>query len=178
LKKEPKNFCPFGHAQDEAGARQVERAQEQKVFASFFQKRSLFCFLFFAPAAHAQNIAVSCAWARASLPHQDTSAAYLTLTSPAGDTLTRVDAMEVGMVMLHQSTATNGMSDMTDLDSVALPAGKKVVLAPGGTHLMLMDMKAPLAAGSTLHLSLHFAKAPVLAVSVPVLALRAPGPCR
>ncbi len=177
MKKRTKKLLLFGYAQDQARTRKVTRAQEQKFFASFFQKRSLL-FLFVCSGAHAQDIGISCAWARATLPHQNISAAYLTLNSAAGDTLTSVDAAEAGMVMLHQSKEKNGMSAMSDLDSLALPAGTKVVLAPGGTHLMLMDMKAPLRAGDTLHLSLHFTKAPVLAVNVPVLAVRAAGPCR
>jgi copper(I)-binding protein len=156
----------------------VRSAPAKEFFASFFQKRSLSFFLFLCPPAHAQQVAVTCAWARATLPHQDSSAAYLTLTSKASDTLTSVDAAEAGMVMLHQTMEKNGTSEMSDLDSVSLPPGKPVVLAPGGTHLMLMDMKAPLRAGDTLHLSLHFTKAPVLAVNVPVLAVRAAGPCR
>ncbi len=155
----------------------MKPAQEKKFFASFFQKISLTFFLLLCSSAHAQGVAVTCAWARATLPHQDTSAAYLTLNSSSGDTLTSVAAAEASMVMLHQTTAKNGTSEMTDLDSISLPAGKPVALAPGGMHLMLMDMKAPLRAGDTLHLSLHFTRAPMVTVSVPVLAVRAAGPC-
>jgi copper(I)-binding protein len=128
--------------------------------------------------AQGAPVAVSCAWARASLPHQDTGVAYLTLRSDAGDSLTSVDAAEAGMVMLHQTVVKKGVSEMDDLDSIALPAGKAVALAPGGTHLMLMDMKQPLKAGGTLHLSLHFAKAGAQDVAVPVLAATASGACR
>jgi hypothetical protein len=44
LKKEAKNFCPLRAAQAEARPRQVKTAQEQKFFASFFQKRRPFFF--------------------------------------------------------------------------------------------------------------------------------------
>jgi copper(I)-binding protein len=37
-----------------------------------------------------------------------------------------------------------------------LPAGKKVELKPGGYHLMLMDLKQPLAKGSTVPVTLLF----------------------
>jgi periplasmic copper chaperone A len=128
-------------------------------------------------AAHAAPaVAVSDGWARATLPHQDEGVAYLTLRSAAGDTLTGVDSPAAGMVMLHQTTQKNGVSSMEDVDSLALPPGKDVALAPGGTHLMLMDVKHALKAGDTLRLSLHFAKVGELDVSVPVLPVGATGP--
>jgi hypothetical protein len=65
---------------------------------------------------------------------------------------------------------------MSDMDSLTLPPGKAVSLAPGGTHLMVTDMKHPLAAGSTLHLVLHFSHAGAVKCDVPVLAANATGP--
>ncbi len=126
--------------------------------------------------ADAPAVAVSGGWARATLPHQDEAAAYLTLRSPGGDTLTAIDSPDAGMVMLHQSTQRNGVASMQDMDSLALPAGQPVALAPGGTHLMLMDMKHGLKAGETLRLSLHFTKAGTVSVAVPVLPVGATGP--
>ena len=102
--------------------------------------------------------------------------AYLTLRSAGGDTLTGVDSPAAGMVMLHQTTQKNGVSSMEDVDSLALPAGKDVALAPGGTHLMLMDVKHALKPWDTLRLSLHFSKAGDVSVSVPVLPVSATGP--
>jgi copper(I)-binding protein len=124
----------------------------------------------------AAPVSVTGAWTRATLPHQSEGAAYLTLQSQSGDTLTDISSPEAGMVMLHQSTQKGGMAGMEDMDSLALPAGKTVTLAPGGTHLMLMDLKRSLKPGDTLHLSLHFAKGGSQDVAVPVLPVRATGP--
>ena len=136
-----------------------------------------FAALLLAGAAHAApSVQVSGAWARATLPHQDEGAAYLTLQSAAGDTLTEIDSPQAGMVMLHQTSKTGGMASMEDLAALPLPAGTPVALAPGGTHVMLMDMKQALKAGDQLHLALHFAKAGVVEVSVPVLPVSATGP--
>jgi copper(I)-binding protein len=132
--------------------------------------------LFTVPALAAGPVTVSGAWARATLPHQDEGVAYLTLQSAAGDTLTSVASPEAGMVMLHATTEKNGMSDMQDMDSLKLPAGQAVTLAPGGMHLMLMDLKHPLKAGDSLHLSLTFAKSGNEDVVVPVLPVHATGP--
>jgi hypothetical protein len=127
-------------------------------------------------AAPATPVSITGAWARASLPHQENTAAYMTLRSTAGDTLTGVDSADAGMVMLHQTTSKGGMSDMSDMESLALPAGKSVALAPGGMHLMVMDVKHPLAAGDILRLVLHFTHAGDVTATVPVLAATATGP--
>jgi copper(I)-binding protein len=129
-----------------------------------------------ANALAAGPVSVTGAWTRATLPHQNVGAAYLTLQSASGDTLTDASSPEAGMVMLHQSTQTGGMAGMEDMDSLKLPAGKPVTLAPGGMHLMLMDLKRSLKPGDTLHLSLHFAKGGSEDVAVPVLPVRATGP--
>ena len=129
-----------------------------------------------APAIAASPVAVSGAWARATLPHQDEGAAYLTLQSADGDTLTDISSPEAGMVMLHRSTEKNGMEGMEDMDSLKLPAGQAVTLAPGKMHLMLMDLKHPLKPGGTLHLSLHFAKSGSQDVAIKVLPVHATGP--
>lgn len=129
-------------------------------------------------AALAAGVTVSGAWARATLPHQDETAAYMTLQSAADDTLTEIDSPDAGMVMLHETSQTGGTAMMKDLEALPLPAGQKVALAPDGRHLMVMEMPHPLVAGSVLHLSLHFAHAGVEDVAVPVLPANAPGPAR
>jgi copper(I)-binding protein len=44
---------------------------------------------------------------------------------------------------------------MRAVPALDLPAGQAVQLKPGGYHLMLMDLKQPLAKGSTLPLTLR-----------------------
>ena len=43
---------------------------------------------------------------------------------------------------------------MRELDALDLPAGQIVSLAPGGMHLMLFDLSAPLRDGGRVHLTL------------------------
>jgi len=127
------------------------------------------------PAVAGATVKVTGAWARASLPRQNASAAYMVLQSATPDALTGVSS-PLGMAMLHQSTHSGSMEGMADMDSLPLPAGQAVALAPGGTHIMLMDLPHALRAGDTLHLTLHFAHAPDQAVAVPVWPARASGP--
>jgi copper(I)-binding protein len=136
----------------------------------------ILAFLALTATAHAAPVEVTAAWARATLPHQNESAAYLTLRSATPDTLTGIDTQQAGMAMLHQTTRSGGMSSMSDLDSLSLPAGQPVTLAPNGTHIMLMDLKAPLKPGQTLHLTLNFAHAGKQNVDVPVRPVGATGP--
>ena len=48
---------------------------------------------------------------------------------------------------------------MRELPALELPSGKAVKLAPGGMHLMLIDLKAPLKVGDKVPLKLRFEKA-------------------
>jgi copper(I)-binding protein len=108
------------------------------------------------------------AWVRASLPHEDGTAAYLTLESATDDTLTGIGTEAAGMAMLHQTTVKGDLRGMSDVDSVPLPAHHRVVLAPRGLHIMLMDLKRPLQPGQSVSLTLHFAHAADLTIAAPV----------
>ena len=125
--------------------------------------------------AAAPAVSVTAPWARATAPLQTEAAAYLQITSPANDRLTSIDSTE-GMAMLHQSVSHGGMSGMEDLDTLALPAGHVVQLSPGGVHIMLMGLPHGLAAGGTVHLTLHFANSPPVPVTAPILPIGARGP--
>ena len=126
-------------------------------------------------ASTAQAVTVTGAWARACLPGQNSSAAYMVLRSAASDALTGV-ALSQGTAMLHQSTHMGDMMGMADVETLPLPAGQAVPLAPGGTHIMLMDLKQKLRPGDTVKLTLHFAHAPDQDVAVKVRPVGASGP--
>lgn len=119
-------------------------------------------------AASASGVKVQAAWARATLPGQDEGAVYLSLTSDQADTLLGVSSPDAGEAMLHRATRRGSMSGMEDVNSLPVAAGQTVVFAPHGLHVMLMGLKHPLAAGATVRLSLRFAQAGTVAVSVPV----------
>lgn len=136
----------------------------------------LFALCFTAPALAADPVRVADGWARATLPGQDSSAAYLTLTAPDGDTLSGLASPSAGMVMLHRTVREDGHETMVDVDGLNLPPGQPIRLKPRGLHIMLMDMKQPLKAGDTLKLTLTFAKAGQQTVEVPVKPVSANGP--
>ena len=53
-------------------------------------------------------------------------------------------------------------------DGIAIPAGGEVTLQPGGIHLMLLDLAAPLVEAGTVELTLEFETAGAVTLTVPV----------
>jgi hypothetical protein len=54
---------------------------------------------------------------------------------------------------------TQMMKGMKEVEMIDLPAGEAVQLKPGGYHVMLMKLKAPITAGMTVPVTLTFEKA-------------------
>ena len=71
----------------------------------------------------------------------------------------------------------NGVMTMRPLEKgLEIEPGKTVKLAPGGYHLMLMDLKNPLKQGEKVPLELQFEKAGKVAVSLDVQGVGAQAP--
>jgi copper(I)-binding protein len=121
----------------------------------------------------AEAVSVSGPWARVTAPEAKTSAAYMTITSKDGDVLTNasVPADIAGMAQLHETTTSgesmdsmdgesmSAMKGMKEVEQIDIPAGGSVQLKPGGYHIMLMELAAPIAAGDTVPVTLTFEKA-------------------
>ena len=122
------------------------------------------------------KVAVTQAWARATPGKSTIGAAYATLTASAGDRLIAAATPVAGAAQLHQHTMENGVMKMRQVDAVPLPAGQAVTLSPGGYHIMLMDLKAPLVAGQSFPMTLTFEKAGTVETSVMVGGVGASGP--
>ncbi|MDD2843944.1 MAG: copper chaperone PCu(A)C [Rhodoferax sp.] len=97
------------------------------------------------------------AWARATVKGQMATGAFMTLTAKEGTTLVGVASPVAGVAQVHEMKMDGGVMKMAEVKGgLALPAGKAVELKPGGYHLMLMDLKAPLAKDSTAPVTLTF----------------------
>lgn len=97
---------------------------------------------------------VTDAWIRGTVPAQKTTGAFLTLTSSEDAKLVAVASPIADMVELHMTENKGGVMHMHGVEGVDLPAGKAVKLAPGGAHVMLMGLKSPVKAGTTVPLTL------------------------
>lgn len=131
-----------------------------------------------APVA-AEAPSVADAWIRATPPGARTAAAYMTLTgADAADRLLGAATPAAEAVEIHTNVVENGVARMERLPELAIPVGVSVRLQPGGTHLMLIGLAAPLEPGSKVAFSLRFATAGTVELEVPVVDARAIGHAR
>lgn len=107
-----------------------------------------------AQAAWAANISVTDAWARATMPGQPVSGAYMQIQADADARLLGVSSSVVPRVEVHEMNMDGGVMRMREVKAIELPKGKTVSLEPGGFHIMLMNLKKPIAAGDVIPLTL------------------------
>jgi periplasmic copper chaperone A len=125
----------------------------------------------FAQAGGTSKINVEQPWARATPAGAITGAVYMTLAnrSDAADRLTAVSSDVASKAQIHEMAVVNGIMQMHELpDGLPIPAGGSVTLKPGGYHLMLIGLKKRLIAGQTIPLTLTFAKAGSISITVPI----------
>jgi periplasmic copper chaperone A len=115
------------------------------------------------------KIEVADAWARPPIGQTRNTAAYLTLTNrgSAPDRLLGASTPAAGKAEMHTTVREGEVMRMRDVQNVELKPGAAVKFAPGGLHLMLLDIK-PLKAGDTFTLTLQFEKAGKQDVAVAV----------
>ena len=108
--------------------------------------------------AGASAATVTHAWFRA-LPAGLPSAGYFTLANSGTKPISLTDAQSpvCSMLMLHKSTGGEGMSMMSDVTGVDVPAGGQIKFAPGGYHLMCMDPTPLMKPGAKVNVTLIFA---------------------
>ncbi len=124
--------------------------------------------LLVAAQAHAADVAVSDAYARASNPK--VGGAFMTLTNhadaPARLVAVRSDA--AAKAELHTHVIEDGIAKMRPVEAIEIPAGGMHMLQRGGDHVMLMGLTAPLAQGDEVSLTLVFEDGTELPLEVQV----------
>lgn len=124
-----------------------------------------------ATGAHAGDVAVTDAFARASAsPAATSAAAYLTIENSGdqADHLLSVTTPAAQSASLHRTVVTGDVVKMEEVSALALPAHGSVQMKPGGLHIMLMGLAAPLRKGDAIEVTLGFEHAPSVTVAVPV----------
>lgn len=110
-------------------------------------------------------------WARATAPNARAGGAFMTITNRvAADRLVSASSPVAASVEVHRTVEENGVMKMLAVPALDLPTGQTVTLAPGGYHIMLMGLKQQLKAGESFPMTLTFAKAPAMTVTVTVEA--------
>ncbi len=107
------------------------------------------------PAASAlAQVAVGDPWVRATVPQQQASGAFMTLTATQSSRLVEARSPVAGVVEIHEMTMEGSVMKMRAVPSLELPAGKPVALKPGGYHVMLMSLNRTLKEGEVVPITL------------------------
>jgi copper(I)-binding protein len=102
------------------------------------------------------DVKVTSAWARATVAQQKVTGAFARIESTEATRLVAVNSPAAARVEIHEMSMADGVMKMREVDAIAVPAGQALELKPGGFHLMLMDLKKPVAAGEAVPLSFVF----------------------
>lgn len=105
-------------------------------------------------AAQAQ-VEVASAWARPTVAGQMGTGAFMRLTSKDGVRIIGASSAVAGVVEIHEMAMSGNVMRMRAIPSLDLPPGQKIELKPGGHHMMLMDLKRPLAVGEKIKVELR-----------------------
>lgn len=117
----------------------------------------------------AAAVVVTDAWCRATPNGARAGGCFATFTATTDDRLTGGSTPRAAQLQVHEMSMDGGMMKMGQIEGgLPLPAGQAVALAPGGNHIMLMELTQPLAEGETVPLTLTFATAPEVTVQAPV----------
>ena len=99
------------------------------------------------------SIKIENAYVRATAPGQPAAGAFMKIENggTAADQLVSASSPAAGEVQLHQMSMEGNVMKMGQVKDIVVPANGSVDLKPGGYHIMLMNIKAPLKAGETVH---------------------------
>ncbi len=123
------------------------------------------------------DVAITDAWARASILASRPGAVYLTLQAGPADILLSVSTPLANAAMIHSVEAgEDGIARMGALATLPLSAGAIVTMAPGDMHIMLMGLTQKLVEGESFPVILTFEKTGEVTVEVPILGIAAMGP--
>ena len=121
------------------------------------------------------QVRIEDSWARATAPGAKVGAGYMKITSGAADRLVGASTPAAQRVELHVTMKEGDVMRMREVKAYDIPAKGGFELKPGGAHLMLVDLKAPLKEGTKVPLTLRFEKAGEVKVELQVRALGAAG---
>lgn len=110
-----------------------------------------------APQPKPGKIAISDAIVRLPAADGRPAAGYFTVDGgAAADRLVSISSPKAATIELHETKMVGGMMSMQPLTGIDVPAGGKVVFAPGGNHAMLFGIDPAVKAGSTIPLTFTF----------------------
>lgn len=127
----------------------------------------------------AGDLTIGQPWARETAKGQSAGGGFLTVSNKGkqSDRLIGGSSPVAGEVQIHTMSMDGGVMRMRQLkNGIEIPAGKSITLKPGGYHLMLMGLKAPLKQGTRVPVTLTFQKAGKVKVELTVEPVGAMAP--
>lgn len=112
--------------------------------------------LLYALGAQAQSLKAEQAWVRATVAQQKATGAFMNLSSSQAGRVIEARSPVAGIVEIHEMKMDGNVMKMRAMPALELAAGQRVELKPGGYHIMLMELKAPIKPGDEVPLSLVF----------------------
>ena len=104
---------------------------------------------------------ISVSGARLALPavSGNPAAVYFTVVNASATDMAVVSASVegAGTTVLHKSTMEGGTATMAQVDDVPVPAGEEAAFAPGGLHVMAMELGSGLEKGREVEVTITFA---------------------
>jgi copper(I)-binding protein len=122
-----------------------------------------------AGAASAEDLAIDRAWVRLAPPGAQAMAGFMAVTGGSRDVaIESASSADFARVEIHEMEMVDGVMKMRAIESLEVPAGARVTLAPGGEHLMLFEPRRELAAGDTVRIVFELSRGDPLEVDFAV----------
>ena len=117
----------------------------------------------------APGIEVSHPWARPAIQGNNAAIYFLLQNhSASADEMTGVTSDVAEAVEMHESRMEGDVMQMQQMLSVPIKGKASVEFAPGGLHIMLIDLKQELKVGDEFQVTLQFRDHDDITLSVPV----------
>lgn len=138
-----------------------------------FALAAAFSAVAFAASAHDYSVGdlkIDHPWARATPGAITTGAAYLAVTAQgqSPDRLIAAETPRAAKAELHTMMMDGDIMKMRQVSAVEINPGEPTLLRPGGLHIMLIGLKAPLREKDSFPMTLTFEKAGKVEVQIVV----------
>jgi len=120
--------------------------------------------------AQANEIQIHNGYVRAVPPSTPVTAAFMEIHNPSSEARALISASSPAAkaVELHTHTQVEGVMQMRQVDKIDLAAKSTTHLQPGGLHIMLIGLKAPLKTDAKVLVSLKLDDGSLIELNLPV----------
>jgi len=109
-------------------------------------------------AGSADQVTVQAPYVRLAPPNAPATGAFMVIRNagPADVKVVKADNPASRITELHNHINEGGVMKMRPVPDIDIKAGGEAVLQPGGLHVMLIDLKAPMKEGDVVPITLTF----------------------